>query len=525
MTELNIADRIRDVFAIDGQANALEYGGNWHSWADLDALMARIDAALDAAGVGKGMPVGVVTRNRPAHVATYLALILAGRTIVTLNPMQPSAVVAEDLASLGLSAVIADVEDWDDALVAAARDSGAAGLSLRQSGLPAVDHVPGLGQVGTGPFRAPVPGVIAEMLTSGTTGKPKRIQIHADPFLKSLEAGVWSSKDKAGAPLRLKRSPSILYVPILHISGFYRCIFAFFEGRPTVLIDKFSVKAWRDAVVTYRPKIIGLPPTALRMVLDADLPRADLESLMAVTVGTAPLDIATRMAFEQRYGVPVLCNYGATEFLGPVATWTLADHKQFGTEKIGSVGRATRGTEFRVVDQDSGDLLGTGATGLLEVRSNRFGEDAEWVRTTDLASIDSDGFLFIHGRSDAAIIRGGFKVLPEAVAEVLQRHPAVREAAVAGLPDQRLGAVPVAAVELVEGGEACETGLLDFARQHLTAYQVPVSLKIVGELPRTPSMKVALPAIRALFESPADTPGMNRTPTGRPDTAIPGVGS
>lgn len=497
---MNLADRILDVFSIDPQAAALEYGGVWRSWAEVAGACAHINGVLGAAGVPRHAPVGVLVRNRPAHVAAYLALIVSGRTIVTLNPMQPVELVAQEIRSLRLMAVLAEADDWGEEMKAAAREAGSVAVAMRHSGDSPADCLPGLERPGEGPHHEPVPDVVAQMLTSGTTGKPKRIPVAAGAFLKSLEAGVWSGKGGDNAARRLKRSPSILYVPMLHISGFYRCIFAFFEGRPTVLIDKFSVDAWRAAVVTYRPRTIGLPPTALRMVLDADLPREDLSSLMAVTVGTAPLDAETRKAFERRYGIPVLCNYGATEFLGPVATWTLADHKSYADSKAGSVGRAIRGTQFRIVDPQSGQPLGVDAVGMLEVRSDRFGDDAGWVRTTDLASIDADGFLFMHGRADAAIIRGGFKVLPEVVAEALQQHPQVREAAVVGIPDERLGAVPVAAVELVAGGEVSETELIGFVRQRLTVYQVPVQVRIVPELPRTPSMKAALPAVRALFE-------------------------
>lgn len=499
---MKLADRFRDVFAADPQGNAIEYRGTWYSWSEILELALRINRRLDASGIPAGAPVGVLVRNRPVHVATYVALVLSERTIVTLNPMQPASVLAEDMAGLRLPCIVAEAEDWNDALTAAAKDAGSAGITLGAAVGDPVGCVAGLETPGSGPHRTAKPGTLVEMLTSGTTGKPKRIPIRTGDFAKSLGAGIWSKDGGAGIPAPTpKKSASILFVPLLHISGFYRCLFAIFECRPMVLLEKFAIEPWREAMRQHRPKNLGLPPTALRMILDADVPKEELASVLAVNVGTAPLDQATRKAFEDRYGIPVLCNYGATEFLGPVASWTLADRRHFGDAKEASVGRAVRGVALRIIDPATGAEAAEGGVGLLEVRADRLNGGDGWVRTTDLASIDADGFLYLHGRADGAIIRGGFKVLPEVVARTLQMHPDVKEAAVAGIADERLGAVPVAAVELVPGRQVTAEELLRFARQHLTAYQIPVALKIIPELPRTPSMKVALPAVRELFDA------------------------
>lgn len=121
------------------------------------------------------------------------------------------------------------------------------------------------------------------------------------------------------------------------------------------------------------------------------------------------------------------------------------------------------------------------------------------MRTTDLASIDEDGFLTLHGRADGAINRGGFKILPETVRAVLISHPAVRDAGVVAVPDRRLGEVPFAAVELRPGKAVTETELKDLVRNQLPAHHVPVSVLVVDELPRTPSLKVSVPAVTALY--------------------------
>jgi acyl-coenzyme A synthetase/AMP-(fatty) acid ligase len=240
------------------------------------------------------------------------------------------------------------------------------------------------------------------------------------------------------------------------------------------------------------------------MLLDADIPKEDFASLVAYRTGTAPLDPDLADAFYERYGIPVLQNYGATEFAGGVAGWTLDDFKAHWTKKRGSVGRLNKGAEARVVDPDSGAELAAGEEGLLELRAPNIGDGRGWVRTTDLATIDADRFLWIRGRHDGAIIRGGFKILPDDVVGALQSHPAVREAAVTGIEDARLGTVPVAAwIARAHVDPPAEDELRAWLKEKLLPYQVPVRLLRVAELPRTPSLKVSQPDLKALFEAEA----------------------
>ncbi len=251
----------------------------------------------------------------------------------------------------------------------------------------------------------------------------------------------------------------------------------------------------------HRPATASLVPAALRMVLEADLDPADLQSLRSVVSGTAPLDPDDADAFEATYGVPVLVSYAATEFGGGVAGWNLEDHRRFWATKRGSVGRAHAGCELRVVDPGSGEPVGPGTEGLLEVKAGQIGGDA-WVRTTDLARLDEDGFLWILGRADQAIIRGGFKVRPDDIKTALERHPAVRGAAVVSRDDRRLGAVPVAVVELRPGADRpSPEDLLAYVGTVLARYELPTEIHVVDHLPRTDSGKVDLAAIDAFLDA------------------------
>src|SRR5690606_39636688 len=130
------------------------------------------------------------------------------------------------------------------------------------------------------------------------------------------------------------------------------------------------------------------------------------------------------------------------------------------------------------------EVLPAGAEGLLELRSAQLGDGTSWVRTTDLAVLDADGFLWINGRADNAIIRGGFKVHPDDIVRAMEQHPAIREAAVVGVRDERLGQTPAAAYILRAGAAApSEEELREFLKARLLPYQVPTRLMCVEDMP------------------------------------------
>jgi long-chain acyl-CoA synthetase len=468
---------------------------SWGTWGDLRATARAVDGALAAAGLGPGARIGVVLENRPEHVAALAAILASERCVVTLSPLQPAARLAADVARSELPVVLGSAETLGrEGVLAAVTDRGLA-LELGPDG-----GVRGIG--GAAPSGAPTsPGVAIEMLTSGTTGPPKRVRLTVEQLDGSLDSSGQAPREGR----LLSRSASLVATPMVHIGGMWGALSALYAGRRIVLMPKFQLEPWVSAVERHGLRAAGLVPAALRSVLDAEVPAQRLASLQVVTSGTTacPADLADR--FFRTYGVRVLMTYGATEFAGAVAGWTKPLHEAWWDTKAGSAGRAFPGVELRVTGAD-GVVLPSGDTGRLEVRT-RQAPGRGWVRTSDLARIDDDRFVWIVGRADDAIVRGGFKVQPETVRRVLESHPAVREAAVAGLPDERLGAVPVAAVE-VEPGQPAPTieELVALCRRELTPYEVPKHVLVVDELPRTPSTKVSrvdlLDLVRARLAEP-----------------------
>jgi long-chain acyl-CoA synthetase len=465
-----LSRRIAHVMALQPRASALEYDGRWSTWDQVAEMANRIAAVTGQA------QVGILLRNRPAHVAALLGVLLGGGTVVTVNPSRGDDRTRADIGALDLPFVVGETDD-----LAALVPAGPSTVSI--SDLLTAPRVMSAKAV-----TACQPGVAVRMLTSGTTGPPKRIDLTYDMLAHSVISGA--------PPTELRRSVAIVNAPLVHIGGVFRVLQCVCEARPFALLERFELNRWADAVRRHQPRAVSLVPAALRMVLHSGLRREDLASIRAVTCGTAPLSADDADAFTARFGIPVLTSYAATEFGGGVAGWTLADYQKYWTAKRGSVGRASLGAQLRVVDEE-GTPLGHDRAGLLEVKPGQLGPSADWMRTTDIARIDADGFLWILGRADQAIIRGGFKVMPDDVRAALESHPAVLGAAVVGLPDDRLGETPVAMVELRDAVEV--VALVEYLRLRLARYEIPTDIAVVDQIPRTPSGKPDLGAVRRHF--------------------------
>ena len=500
----SLPEALARLWRAEESANMVQFEGSWVTWGQVRSLTEEIDAQLTAAGCSAGGRVAVVLDNRVESVATLLAIIRGSRTLVPVSPLQPPERLSADLQATDVGYVLAAQEWWArQDFTAAATDLGASGWSVEGDALAVRvtathDAVPG------------DPSVAIEMLTSGTTGPPKRIPLTRGQLEISLGAALrHNDRPEIREKPSLTGSVALVMAPIVHIGGLWGLLQALASARRLVLLERFSLLAWHAAITEHRPALIGLPPPAMRAVLDSDIPREDLTSIRAVTAGTSPVDPMLVDAFLQRFGIPVLIVYGATEFAGAVAGWTLKEFRTQWNDKKGSVGRAFPGVRLQVVDDD-GVVAPAGQTGHLQVASRQLGRPSdEWVVTSDLAHIDGDGFLYIDGRSDDVIVRGGFKIAPETVLRSLRRHEAVHDGAVAGLPDARLGQIPIAAVELRPDASVTPEELREHCRVSLTPYEIPAAIYIVDELPRGAAMKVDRRRLVEMLErlrvAPAET--------------------
>jgi len=496
---MSFADRVRETFARDAARASIEYRGRTFRWGDVAAAADALDRLLESAGVAPGLAVGVVAHNRAAQLGTAYALMSRGRCATLISPALTPERLAAEIRSLRLPMVAAAEElIAEPAVRAALAETGAAAIALRSDFVGAAQLTEGFSRVAAGrEYRARPEGGV-EISTSGTTGDPKRISHPSVTLEKAAlsEVGVMANIEARVEPER-RNAPFLMPYPISTAACFHTFHPAM-TGRAIALMDKFDIDEWLDAMRRHRPPCAYSPPAGMRMLLEAKPPREIFAGTLAVRTGGAPLESEAIARLHAEYGLRITPQYGATEYCGVVTWWPMEDLERHAESKRSSVGRARPDVELRVISTETGKPLPAGETGILEVRVGRVGP--EWMRSTDLATIDADGFLFIRGRADDAINRGGFKILPEPLADVLRLHPSVRDASVVGMPDPRLGEVPVAAVELREGVSApSEDELLAHVRRHVPSYQVPTRIRVVAALPRNAMQKVVRAQVREMF--------------------------
>lgn len=474
---------------------AVTFKQRWYSWGEMREVANKIRILLEQSGVNTNAAVTFVPRNRPSALAALVEFLAQGRDIRMLYAFQSAAGLARQIEQQQPAVVVAAERDFSNEVVSVLREHGIVGISLSEMNAVLVE--------GCEYCRKDASSVThnsghpqLEILTSGTTGTPKPFPI---PY-SLIETFMIGDQLRSGdMPDFSDASPALLYFPIGNITGIHTTVPPLIKGQRISLLDKFDLHEWHQYVKEHKPQTSGIPPAAMSQLLEANIPPQDLASLQSMGSGAAPLDPSLHREFEKRYQIPILLSYGATEFGGPVTGWNLELYNQFSETKFGSVGKAfPGGFNTRVIDAQTDKELPAGEEGILEVVSPRIG--SHWIRTSDIAMIDTDGFVFLRGRADGAIMRGGFKVLPETIEKALLLHPAVSSASVVGVPDKRVTEVPAAAIQLRSGVTAPTTDELSVhLRQHLLATHIPVYWLFVDSLPKTPSFKIDRPAVKQLF--------------------------
>ena len=364
------------------------------------------------------------------------------------------------------------------------------------------------------------PGDVAALFyTSGTTGEPKGAALtHQALVGQAASAALW--------PARLHRDEAVIALPVAHIMGFAVLIGLAVAGIPTFLLPKFHPVKVLDAIEDRRATMFVGVPAMYRMLDEAHAVERDLTSVRVWASGAdaMPPELAERF---KRMGatitVPLLGavgqavfaeGYGMVEVGGGVAAKVSPPFLGTGTGPLGqALGFALPGYEMRVVDDLGAELKG-GQVGELQVKGPGvlkayWGDEAAtaavltedgWLRTGDLARKGPLGLLVFEGRQKHVIKHGGYSVYALEVEQALEQHPAVLEASVVGLADDRLGEVPAAAVRLAEGTSLAEAGLEAWVEDRLADYKVPKHWVEVDDLPRTGTAKVQKAELVARFD-------------------------
>jgi long-chain acyl-CoA synthetase len=334
------------------------------------------------------------------------------------------------------------------------------------------------------------PAVI--IYTSGTTGTPKGATL----MHSNLAAGA-----RVGCELVHAGPHSVVVatLPLFHVFGMNSILnTTIHAGGLVTLVPRFEPGKVLEVIDRDRATTFGGVPTMYSALLHyPDRQRFDVSSLDLCISGGAALPVEVLRGFDEAFGAKVLEGYGLSETTG-MATFNTPDRER----KPGSIGVPVGGTEIKLVDSDDREVP-SGEPGELVMRGpfvmggywNREQATQEvmrggWFHTGDIATVDDDGYLFIVDRKKDLIIRGGYNVYPREIEEVLYTHPAVREAAVVGVPHASLGEEVGAAVAFKPGQEASTDELREYMKQRVAAYKYPRVIWVVEDLPKGPTGKI-----------------------------------
>jgi acyl-CoA synthetase (AMP-forming)/AMP-acid ligase II len=462
------------------------------TYAGLRALATQTVAALNAMGIGRGDRVAIVLPNGPEMAAAFLA-VACGATTAPLNPAYRAEEFDFYLSDLNARALIVLRGMTTDARAAAAARA-----------VPVIELVPDpAGPAGTftlvpeSPMSGPAanpgpaePGDTALVLhTSGTTSRPKIVPLS--------QTNVTASAQHIGQALALTPDDVCLNImPLFHIHGLIAAVLASLAAGASVVctpgFNAFKMFGWLAAI---RPTWYTAVPTMHQAILGlAGRNRAAIEAgrLRLIRSSSASLPPQVMTDLEETFGVPVIESYGMTEASHQMASNPLPPRPRF----PGCVGIAA-GPQIAIMEEKGSQLLPTGALGEVVIRgrnvtagyennpaANASGFTDGWFRTGDQGTLDADGYLRLTGRLKELINRGGEKISPLEVDEVLMDHPAVGQCLTFALPHEKLGEEVAAAIVLREGHQTDERALRDFAATRLAAFKVPRKIVFLEEIPK-----------------------------------------
>ena len=351
------------------------------------------------------------------------------------------------------------------------------------------------------------PDAVAVLLyTSGTTGAPKAAVLRN----RNLASYVISTVEFAGAA---EDEAAIVSVPPYHIAGISSVLSSTYAGRRVIHLESFEPRPWVDRVRAEGVTHAMVVPTMLDRILDVvEADGGGLPSLRALSYGGGPMPLGViERAMALLTGVGFVNAYGLTETASTIALLSPDDHREAHTSddpdvrgRLASVGRPLPSVEVVVRDPDGG-AVGVGERGEIWVRGEQVAGEYEgigsapddgWFNTRDEGHLDAAGFLFVHGRLDDVIVRGGENLSPGEIEAVLLEHPSVAEAAVVGIPDPEWGERVVAAVVPVAGGAVDEDELRRFVRAALRSTRTPERIDAVDELPYNETGKLLRRVLR-----------------------------
>ncbi len=447
-------------------------------WAELRTVASRFAAALTARGANKGDSVVIVAPNGPEAVTALYGALVGGfrATMINLAAGRDAIAYALEHSEARLAYLHADARaTFDDAN----------GTEICTVPLDADGNAP-LFDVGPGDDAL-------LMYTSGTTGRPKGV-VHTHA---SLLAGGWTTSIAHGLSAQDR---GFCALPIYHINGLCVTVMgSLVSGGSLAMVAKFSASRFWDQAADGEVTWFSVVPTIISHLLHgaAEPDPACRARIRFGRSASSALAVETQTAFEARFNVPIVETMGLTE----TAAQILSNPLPPGRRKIGSPGIAygcevavhgTGGAE--VARGDEGEIVVRGPNVMREYLKDPEATDSTfrdgWLRTGDLARMDEDGYVFVTGRLNELIIKGGENIAPREVDEALYAHPDVVEAAAFARNCSRYGETVEAAVRIRTGSLLEASDLLGFCRERLGSFKSPDAIHFLDELPKGPSGKI-----------------------------------
>ncbi len=475
----------------NGEADAPAIGAPGRqplSYAGLREQVNRTISQLNGLGAGRGDAVAIVLPNGP-EMATAFVAIAAGATTAPLNPAYTADELEFYLTDLEARLLVVQAgEDGPAVDVAQRLGIPVARLECDPDGPAGVFRLAGEAGTATQSGAAAEADIALVLHTSGTTARPKIVPL--------THANVCASARHIAASLKLSAADHCLNVmPLFHIHGLIAAVLSSLQAGAQITctpgFNALKFFAWLDAA---RPSWYTAVPTMHQAILGRAPRNQDSIAsarLRFVRSSSASLPPQVMAELESTFNAPVIESYGMTEAAHQMASNQLPP----GTRKPGSVGVAA-GPEIAIMDAQ-GELLATGATGEVVIRGpnvtagyqNNPAANAKaftngWFRTGDQGVMDDEGFLRITGRLKEIINRGGEKISPREVDEVLMDHPAVAQAVTFAVPHPKLGEDVAAAVVLKDGAAASESEIRAFAGERLMDGKVPRKIVLMDEIPK-----------------------------------------
>lgn len=487
---LNLANIVTQSAERGAERPAVRLGQAELTYADLDRESARLATLLKQRGLEPGDRVGVMLPNVPEFPIAYYGVLRAGCVVVPMNVLLKRREVGFYLEDSGARLLIAWHGFADEAEAGAAEASAeliAVSPSALAETLGRLDPLPGLAETDE-------QDTAVILYTSGTTGKPKGAELtHLNLSLNAEIAGDTLTEVGLGDVV-------LGALPLFHsfgqtvsMNGSLRngaCLTMLPRFDPTEALELIQ----REGVTHFQ----GVPTMYGAMLNHPERSSYDASSLSNCMSGGAAMPVEVMRGFEQAFDCKILEGYGLSE-TSPVACSNHPDRER----KPGSIGTPIRGVEMRVVDEKDNELP-AGEVGEIVIRGHNIMKGywqrpeatAEainadgWFHSGDMARTDDDGYFYIVDRKKDLIIRGGYNIYPREVEEILYEHPAVLEAAVVGVPDERLGEEVGAAVVVRDGHELTPEQVSEHVKSQLAAYKYPRVVWFIDELPKGPTGKI-----------------------------------